>query len=657
MTTIILAAALIAATNRAEVVELPTVIVEAGRLGQTKIETAAHVDVINKSDIDASGAQTTVELLEKRGNLFLRNLNGNPALSQVSMRGYGANSFGRVKIIVDGEELNNPDMAAQDLLRVPIRSIDRVEILHGPQTVLQGGNASGGVINIITNPNSYERKTTLEVHGGNFGKVGVYAATSGGFEEDGLTYFADFGFDRADGWRQNSWTESYSAQGGIRQNFENDSWIALKMFYAETSYGLPGSLFSNGSDWYGTYHKPWKHDPTDSDTPKDKARNDVYGVTLSTEVLFDEANTLNASFSFRNRRAVSKYVSYGSENESDLYAFAWKLQYTNLSAPFGFDNRLDLGTDHSLDILNVRSGNKNDYSRYSAALFARDEFFMTDELSVFGGARGEWFRTRNVFSSSYLNATDASTRGEAAGEIGVNWRPIEDVKLFAKWTRFYHAPLADEMFSYYGSPNLSLAPESGHNVEVGIDWTFAKDFNFNFTAYHTELEDEIMYLYGGNMNAPDTTARDGIETSLTWSRDKVGGAGILYTLVHSRFTAGDYRGKELPMVPRQHLRVFGEIYLVDWLSVNGGFRFVDRQRLDSDFAGETKELPSFGVFDLGVRVKPTCGFLEDFTFAFTIDNLFDKRYADYGVYNGPWAANAYYPACARSFLFTVRYEF
>ncbi len=656
MNTLLLAAATAVATNLTSTT-LPTVVVEASRLGQTKTEIASHVDLITKADIDASGVQSTVELLEKRGNIFLRKLNGNPALAQVSMRGYGANSFGRVKIVVDGEELNNPDMAAQDLLRIPVRSVDRIEILHGPQTVLHGGDASAGVINIVTDANTYERRTTLEVHGGNLGQVGVYAGTRGGFEEDGLTYFGNFSFDRADGWRKNAWTEAYSIKGGLRKNFANGSWLSVKTFYAETGYGLPGSLFSNGYDWYGVHHDSWKDDPRHSDTPKDKARNDVYGIAFSGEVALDEENTLAADFTFRNRKAESIYASYGSKTETDLYGFVWKLKYTNRSEIFGLANQFDLGTDQKLDVLDVRADAKNDYLRHSGALFARDELYLLDELSLFCGARGEWFTTRDRFRSAYLSATETKTKGDVAGEVGVNWHPVEDLKFFAKWSRFYHAPLADEMFSYYGAPNLRLSPEAGHNTEVGVDWTFLDDFNFALTGFHTELEDEIMYLYGGNVNTPDATRRDGFETSLTWSRDKVGGAGILYSFTHARFKRGDYRGNDIPMVPRSQVRVFGEVFLLDWFAVNGGYRFIGRQRLDSDFDNASKPLPNFGVFDLGCRAMPTWKYLNGFTFAFTIDNLFDRRYADYGVYNGPWATNSFYPANKRSFLFTVRYEF
>ena len=637
--------------------ELGTVVVEASRLGQTKLEIPSHVEVITKSEIDASGAASTVDLLEKRGNLFLRKLNGNPALAQISMRGYGANSFGRVKVIVDGEDINSPDMAAQDLLRIPVRSIERVEILHGPQTVLHGGDASAGVINIVTGGNDYTKKTTLEVHGGNLGQIGVYAGTRGGFEDLGLTYFGNFSYDHSDGWRANSYTEAYSVKGGLRQNFENGSSFGFRAFYANTRYGLPGSLFSDGYDWYGNYHGPWKDNPRDTDTPDDRAHNDVYGFMVDGEAVLNDENRLSSSFSFRNRKAKSYYVSYMSETDADLYGFVWNLVYSNTADLFGFGNRLDVGTDHKVDLLHIESGAKNSYSRYSAALFARDEFFILDGLSVFGGARGEAFCSRDVYRTVAFRSAAEKTKSDVAGEVGVNWRPLDDLKMFAKWSRFYHAPLADELYSYYGPPNMSLRPESGYNTEVGLDWSFLDGFNFNITGFYAELDDEIMYAYGGNRNVDDATARSGVETGVTWHRDRVGSAGVLYRYVDARFTEGPNKNNAMPIVPAHMTRAYGEVFLIEWLAVNGGYRYVSRQALDSDFSAATDKMPGYGVFDVGLRAMPTCSPLKGFTFAFTIDNLFDKRYANYGVYNGVWAADSFYPACGRSFLFTVRYEF
>lgn len=644
-------AAVAAATNavagaHTPAAELGTVVVEASCLGQTKMEVPSHVDVITRSDIDATGAASTVDLLEKRGNLFLRKLNGNPALAQVAMRGYGANSFGRVKVIVDGEELNNPDMAAQELVRVPVRSVEKVEILHGPQIVLHGGNASAGVINIVSDTDSYEKKSVVDVHGGSWGTVGAHFGTRGGFEETGTAYFADLDSDRSDGWRDNSQYELWSLKGGVKQHFENGSWLGLKAFYADSLYGMPGGV-SSGRASSGVDYGDWRPNARRASDNDTQARNSVYGLTLSGVGVVNDERRLDGSLAFR-RRTSTGYTDY------TVYTYDWKLAYVDETAIAGFDNRFALGTDLKLDTLTAEAANKNDYTRFAGALFAHEEFWLLESLSVFGGARGEWFHSRDTFTGLGVRRTDGLTKGAVAGEAGVNWRPADGLKLFAKWSHLYHAPLADELFSYYGVPNMDLAPETGDDFQLGADWTFLDDFNFNVTYFHTELEDEIMYLNYANVNAPDRTRRDGFETSLTWSRERVGSAGILYSFTDARFAEGDYKGNRLPLVPGQQLRLFGEYFLVDWLAVNGGYRFVGEQRYGSDFAGRGGMMPDYGIFDVGVRLLPTWGWTKGLMVACTVDNLFDKRYFDYGEYFDPWYV---YPAAGRSFLFTVRYEF
>ena len=83
-------------------------------------------------------------------------------------------------------------------------------------------------------------------------------------------------------------------------------------------------------------------------------------------------------------------------------------------------------------------------------------------------------------------------------------------------------------------------------------------------------------------------------------------------------------------------------------------RFVGEQRYGGDFAADGGWIPSFVIFDVGLRVIPTSGWLEGLILSATVDNLFDKRYFDYGEYFG---SHYIYPAACRSFLVTVRYEF
>ena len=103
MTTLMIAAALVA-TN------LPTVVVEASRVGKQPMEMAQHVEVFDAAEIQATDAKDLPQLAARVPGLNVYHLGaGNPALAQIQMRGYGETGFGRVLLSVDGEYLNSFD--------------------------------------------------------------------------------------------------------------------------------------------------------------------------------------------------------------------------------------------------------------------------------------------------------------------------------------------------------------------------------------------------------------------------------------------------------------------------------------------------------------------------------------------------------------------
>ena len=149
-----------AETNETATAELPPVVVEASRIGKTPKEIPAAVQVITRGEIAASGAKDVVDLLQKKAaTIDFAHLGGNnPALAQIAPRGYGENGFGRMLVVVDGERLNSPDMNAPNLAQIGLGAIERIEILQGSQNVLHGDVGSAGMINIITDPNDYEKR-------------------------------------------------------------------------------------------------------------------------------------------------------------------------------------------------------------------------------------------------------------------------------------------------------------------------------------------------------------------------------------------------------------------------------------------------------------------------------------------------------------------
>ena len=101
--------------------------VYASRIEDDKADMPVAVQTIDADEIAASGARDLPELLEKKAGLDIHRLNSNPIQSEIAMRGFGENAFGRVKVLVDGEELNNVDMVAPNLMRpaMPTRKTAR----------------------------------------------------------------------------------------------------------------------------------------------------------------------------------------------------------------------------------------------------------------------------------------------------------------------------------------------------------------------------------------------------------------------------------------------------------------------------------------------------------------------------------------------------
>lgn len=115
--------------------------VETGsRLGLTPRETPASVTVVDRTTIEARGAQDTQEILRAIPGVTAHNA---PGSIGVSYRGFGSGSIG---------QMFNGISVQYSIAARPVDSwiYDRVEAIGGPSSFLFGSGAVGGSINYIT---------------------------------------------------------------------------------------------------------------------------------------------------------------------------------------------------------------------------------------------------------------------------------------------------------------------------------------------------------------------------------------------------------------------------------------------------------------------------------------------------------------------------
>jgi TonB-dependent Receptor Plug Domain len=137
-----------------EPISLPPVVVSAGRVEQRLSDVPTHTTVLTQDDIERSAAQTVDDLLrEVPGfSLFRRSssLVANPTTQGVSLRGIGPSGVSRTLVLLDGVPLNDPFGGWVYWSKVPLESIERIEIVRGGGSALYGNYALGGVLNIVT---------------------------------------------------------------------------------------------------------------------------------------------------------------------------------------------------------------------------------------------------------------------------------------------------------------------------------------------------------------------------------------------------------------------------------------------------------------------------------------------------------------------------
>ena len=132
------------------------IIVTPTRSAQPLADVPASVTVLRSEEIRRSPAVVADDVLRRvpTFSLFRRtsSLSSHPTSQGVSLRGIGPSGTSRTLVLIDDVPFNDPFGGWVYWTRVPLMSVDRIEIVDGSSSSLYGNYAMGGVINIATSP-------------------------------------------------------------------------------------------------------------------------------------------------------------------------------------------------------------------------------------------------------------------------------------------------------------------------------------------------------------------------------------------------------------------------------------------------------------------------------------------------------------------------
>jgi len=218
----------------------------AAEIGESAEDPSAFSTVLHARDYDERFA-TVEDLLERAPGVRMRRFGGLGAYSTASIRGAKAD---QVLVLVDGVRVASAQRGAFDFSTLPLRQVERVEILRGGGSSRFGSDALGGVISVTTRrPESPEPAADLALAAGSHQTLASDASLAAGGFAGSYTRLEsrnDFEFEHG-GRSHRRLNADFVDQGGLlRGTFARgrDSRFEAMLWLHDRAAGEPGNVRS-----------------------------------------------------------------------------------------------------------------------------------------------------------------------------------------------------------------------------------------------------------------------------------------------------------------------------------------------------------------------------------------------------------------------------
>lgn len=573
------------------------IVVSATRTPQLQNETGSSVTIIDAVEIKERQYQFAADALADAAGVTLARNGAFGGQAALRIRGEAS---GRTLVLIDGVVVNDPSAPGGgfNFANLDVADIERIEILRGPQSILYGSEAIGGVVSIETKRGAGAPEATLFLEGGSFGTFRGGAGLAGGTDRTDyrVSVFGTTtdGISKADGGSERDGFDSLATSA----NFGADLAEPLRVegFFR---YGHSKSEFDG--------FPPPNFTLADTDDHDDVEELAASGKAILTLLDGRFENTATVSFSDIDRENFSGDISTFKADGSRLSAeYLARFRATDtVSGLVGAEKeetRIDTGDID--DDVTVNS------------VFGLVEVKPVEALTVTAGARRDDHET---FGGVTTKRATAAYDLEAAGVI-----------LRGSWGEGFAAPTLFQLnFVCCGGtePNRALQPETSEGWDAGVEKHFLDGgISIRATYFHQATKNliDFDFLTGAFVNI-DRTLTKGVETELAWLVSPAVRLDLAYAYVIARQEPG---GERLLRQPRHRLSVHTSWRPTRRLTLNASLRYNGEER---DIGGM---IPAFTRVDLrgAYQMNET---LELFA---RVENVFDTHYQDVLGFGEPGAS-------------------
>ena len=424
-------------------------------------EIGSSFSVVTKEDIQVRKQPGVLEALQTLPSVEVFRSGGSGTTASVLIRGADSD---QTLVLIDGVRVNLNSTGGYDFTNLKAEEIERIEVIRGPQSVLYGSEAIGGVVNIITAKAAPGLSGSLRAMGGSFGTQEYRAGVSRGGESSHASLTASF-----------LKTDGYSAASEDAGNVENDGHQNLSLS------GRAGATVLDNAELELTFRY------SDAEVEADGFD---FALGAVDDLNFEQDNRFFVS-SLTFTKPLTEWLKANASiglNRDELEGKDPDTDFNN----FEIDNRSETVTSsvevyppwegvfllgYTVDHRKTENKGVFEKSRTIHSVFSQKQISFFEQLTVSAGVRYDDdsdFGNETTFRTALsFNISETGTRLHSSFGTG------------------FKAPSFNELyFPDFGNPDLDA--ETSWGYDVGIEQAFlVRKIIADITFFQTNIDDLI----------------------------------------------------------------------------------------------------------------------------------------------------------------------
>lgn len=614
-------------------------------------ETPQSISVVTAERVTDQGATTAQEALRYVPGVFADAYGADSRGDYPRIRGQDPN------IYLDGTRMVNTNNFNE--WRPEPYTLERIEVLRGPSSVLYGDTSTAGLLNLVSKRPQAEAANEIGVQYGSFNRKQVQLDSTGKLTKDGEWLYRFIGVYR-DSNTQTDYVKDdriLLAPSLTWRPAANTSWTVLGTYQKDTTGSstafLPheGTLFAGpngfipvqrfagepGFDKYqtetGAISSLFEHSFSDGLKIRQNLRYaHVEGVYRSTwpDLNFVDPSDPNYPFLDASRRTVARSV-WSRETVKDNLSSDSNAELKLHTGPVA--HKVLFGADYRETRERAQSGFATDptpfdlyapvYSGVTAPAMSPEPDLRQNQLGLYAQDQlrlGPWLAVlglRHDYVSSDTQGSPVEHYQATTGRAALMYELPFGVTPYVTYAQSFNPVFGS------GVCATVCAPQRGEMVELGFKYNPTPGNAINGAIFDTTERNRLASDPDNAMFSIQTGkvrirgAELEVLARITPELDLIGA----YTYLDARVESGDNAGKHVETVPDHQASLWAKYRLsllgLPGVTVGGGVRYIGTSWDGTD----TLRTPDYTLFDAMVRYETGPWRLQ-----VNASNLFDKRH-------------------------------